>query len=54
MTKKMYVDVFFFLLHIYRRHLSSPVRKMCLILDVPPMGENIIISSAHIQKYTHD
>ena len=44
MTKKIYVDVFvFLLLHIYRRHLSLPVRKMCPILDVPLMGENIII-----------
>ena len=61
MTKKIYVDVFvFLLLHIYRRHLSLPVRKMCPILDVPLMGENIIIlvkknvSSAHIPKYTHN
>ena len=41
---KIYVDVFvFLLLHIYRRHLSPPVRKMCPVLDVPLMGENIII-----------
>ena len=43
MTKKLYVDVFvFLLLHIYRRNLSPPVRKMCPILDVPLMDENII------------
>ena len=36
MTKKIYVDVFvFLLLHIYRMHLSPAVRKMCPILDVP-------------------
>ena len=35
MTKKIYVDVFvFLLLHIYRMHLSPAVRKMCPILDV--------------------
>ena len=46
MTKKIYVDVFvFLLLHIYKRHLSPPVRKMCPILDVPLMGENIIFLS---------
>ena len=45
MTKKIYVDVFvFLLLDIYRRHLSLPVQKMCPVLDVPLMGENIIIS----------
>ena len=39
--EKIYVDVFvFLLLHIYRRHLSLPVWKMCLILNVPLMGEN--------------
>ena len=44
MTKKIYVDVFvFLLLDIYRRHLSLPVQKMCPVLDVPLMGENIII-----------
>ena len=44
MTKKIYVNLFvFLLLHIYRRHLTPPVRKMCPILDVPLMGENIII-----------
>ena len=38
----MYVDVFLFLLlHIYRRHLSPPVWKMCPILDVLLMGKNI-------------
>ena len=49
----------FLLLHIYRRHLSLPVRKMCPIPDVPLMGKNIIIFfknnilSAHIgKKYT--
>ena len=26
-----------------QNHLSSPVRKMCLILDVPLMDKNIII-----------
>ena len=56
---KIYVDVFVFLLsHMYRRHLSPPVRKMCPVLDVPLMGENIIfvslnVSSAHVRKYTH-
>ena len=42
--EKVYVDVFvFLLLHIYRRHLSPPVGKICPFLDVPLMGENIII-----------
>ena len=45
MTKKIYVDVFvFLLLHIYRRHLSPPIRKMYPVLDVPLMGENIIFT----------
>ena len=59
--EKIYVGVFvFLLLHVYRRHLSPPVRKMCPILDVRLMGENIIILcqinvlSAHIRKYTHN
>ena len=53
--ERKYVDVFvFLLLHIYNRHLSPSVRYMCPILDVPLMGEHIIIivkktvSSAHI------
>ena len=46
MTKKNYVDGFVFLpLHIYRRHLSPPVRKMCPILNLPLIGETIIIFS---------
>ena len=49
MTKKIYVDVFvFLLLHIYRRPLSPPFRKFCPILDVPLMGENVII---FVKKY---
>ena len=64
MTKEIYVDVIvFLLLHIYRMHLSPPVREMCPFLDVPLMGEYIIIiiiiivkyyvSSALIRKYTY-
>ena len=46
MTKKIYVDEFvFLLLHIYRRHLSPPVWKLCQIPDISIMGENIIIFS---------
>ena len=46
MTKKTYVDGFVFvLLHIYRRHPSPPVRKMCSIPNLPLIGENIIIFS---------
>ena len=29
--------------HIYRRHLSPPVRKMCPIPNLPLIGENIMI-----------
>ena len=44
--EKIYVNVFvFLLLHIYRTHLSPPVRKMFPVLDVPLMGENIIFLS---------
>ena len=44
MTKKIYVEAFvFLLLHVYRGHLSPPVRILCRVLDVPLMGENIII-----------
>ena len=36
MKNKIYVDEFVFLpLHIYKRHLSPPVRKMCPILNLP-------------------
>ena len=43
MTKKMYVDVFdFLLLNIYRSHLSPLVRKLCPIPDVPLLGDIII------------
>ena len=46
MTKKLYVDGFVFLsLHIYRRHLSPPVRKMCPIPNLLLIGEFIIIFS---------
>ena len=38
-------NIFFLLMHINRRHLSPPVWKMCLIPDLPLMGENIIIFS---------
>ena len=41
----MYFDAFVFLpLQIYGRHLSLPIPKMCLILDVP-MGKNILFLS---------
>ena len=44
MKKKIYVDGFvFLLLHIYRRHLSLPVGKICPVFNVPLIGENIII-----------
>ena len=57
MTKKTYVDVFVFLLfHIYRRHLSPPVRKMCP-LPMFRLWEKILslffqinLLSAHIRK----
>ena len=59
--EKIYVDVFvFMLLHVYRRYLSPPVRKMCPILAARLMGESIIILchikvlSAHIRKYTNN
>ena len=46
MTKKKYVDVFvFLLLHIFRRHLSPKVWKMCSISDVLLIDENIITFS---------
>ena len=32
-------------LHIYRRHLSSSVRKMCLIPNLPFICENMVIFS---------
>ena len=39
-------DGFVFLpLHIYRRYLSPPVRKMCPISNLPLIGKNIIIFS---------
>ena len=48
--RKIYVYVFvFLLLHIYRRHLSKPVRKMCPIPDIPLKGKNVIIFS--IKKF---
>ena len=41
--EKIYVEAFvFLLLHVYRGHLSPPVRILCHVLDVPLMGENII------------
>ena len=51
MPKKIYVDGFVFLsLHIYRMHLSPPVRKMCLVPNLPLIGENVIIfQTKHFQ-----
>ena len=44
--EKIYVDEFVFLqLCIYRRHISLPGLKMCLIPNIPLIGENIIIFS---------
>ena len=50
MTKKIYVEIYvdgfvFIPSHIYRRHLSPPVRKMYPIPSLPLIGENIIILS---------
>ena len=57
MPKKIYIDGFVFLpLHIYRRHLSLLVRKMCRIPKHLLIGEKIYhlfkqnILSAHIRK----
>ena len=44
--------------HIYKRHISPPVRKMCPIPNIPLIGENIIIFSNNtlqvliFEKYT--
>ena len=53
MTKKIYAEWFVFLpSHIYRRHLSPPVRKMCLIYLLH-IGITIIVEQnvliAHIE-----
>ena len=46
MKKKIYIDIFFFLLfHIYRKNLLPPVLKMCPIPDIPLMVEKIMILS---------
>ena len=54
MTKKIYVDGFFFLpSHIYRRNLYfQSVRKMCPIPNLPIIGENIFIFLNNSKKYT--
>ena len=43
--KNICLRIIFLLLHIYRRQLSLPVRKMCPIPDVPLMDENMIFSN---------
>lgn len=44
---KIYVDGFIYPpFHIYRRHLSQPVRKMCLLPNLQHIGDNILIYSA--------
>ena len=54
MTKKIHVDRFVFLpLHIYRRHLSPPVRKTCPIPNLPLTGENIIIFKKNVLIWKH-
>ena len=41
MTKDIYGDDFFLPLHICRKHISPPVRKMCPIPNLPLTGENV-------------
>ena len=43
--KYMFRDSFFLPLHIYRRHLSPSVQKMCPIPNLPLIGETITIFS---------